>query len=286
MPRKNVRHYAGASSRIEYSALSKLGRAYMVQPKIDGAYCHLHLDATGCIARVSSRTGRDYSGDQVSHLLGQLVGYPGAVLIGEFEAHTTAGNQAAQEFGARRVHLFDLAFGYDTRPLHHQPYSERRAELCRMQALVDTYGPGQSWHHSEHGIRDKSTGWFATKSHRSTALTPIVPQFAPNATDELWDQVRAGRLEGLVAVAQNAPLGRRGAKRKCKPVRSIDALVMGVDSRTVLCLYGAGHFTVSKGPRNIQKGDMVEVKHDGFYDSTTPRFPRIERVRYDIMVDC
>lgn len=286
MPRKHVTHYAGASSRIDFSDLSRLGPAYMIQPKIDGAYCHVHLDATGCIQRISSRTGRDYTGDRVSGLLGEFVGYPGSVLIGELEAHTTAGNKAAQEFGQRRVHLFDIAFGYDCQPLAHLPYSERRAELYRMQALIDTHGPGQSWYSSAHGIRDKSTGWFATKTARSTALTPIVPQVAPVAASELWDQVRAGKLEGLVAVAQSAPLGRRGAKRKCKPVRSIDALVMSVDSRTVLCLYGSGYFTVSKGSRNVQKGDMLEIRMDGWYDSTTPRFPRIERVRHDLMVDC
>ncbi len=286
MSRKHIKHYAGASSKLTPSALAKLGPAFMVQPKIDGAYCHLHLDATGQIARVTSRTGNDYTGASVDGLIGQFVGYAGAVLIGELTAHTTSGNLDAKTFGARRVHLFDMAFGADTRPLAHLPYSERRAELFRMQAAVDAFGPGQSWRQTRTAPQSKRSGRFCRKTHRGTALTPIVPQVRAQAASELWDQVKAGTIEGLVAVSQNAPLGRRGSKRKCKLDDTIDVLILGHDARLAGYLYGSKEYTVTRGKCKAQKGDMVSLKHNGFYPSGEPRFARIERIRHDLMVDC
>lgn len=285
MPPRNRPNYCGASGTITPAAITKLGPGYMVQPKLDGAYCHVHLDPTGCIARVSSRTGRDFGPNQTGTLVGQFVGYPNAVLVGELTASTEAGIADAKAFGAHRVHVFDLAFGYDAEPLARKPYSERRAELHRMQAKVELYGPGQTWYRTEHGIRDRKTGNFTRKTHTGLALTPIVPQVPAKAADSLWDQVRAGKLEGLVAVSQGAPMGRRGSKRKCKQTDTLDVVVIGRECGSARCLYGALQFWVNIATRDVCVGDMLEIAHNGWYNGgTTPRFPRIVRRRDDLMV--
>lgn len=285
MPPRNRKHYSGASGTIKPEDLAKLGPAHMVQPKMDGAYCHVHLGQSGCIARISSRTGRDFGPNQTGNLIGQFVGYPNAVLVGELTASTEAGIADAKAFGAHRVHLFDMAFGYDAKPLIREPYSERRAEMFRMQTKVELYGPGQTWTTSEHGIRDRRTGDFCRKSHRGIALTPIVPQVNARAADTLWDQVQAGELEGLVAVAQNAPMGRRGAKRKCKPVDTLDAVVVGRGPKTAECFHMGKRFLVNIASRDIVTGDVLEIAHNGWYaNGSAPRFPRIVRRRDDLVL--
>ena len=284
MPRKHVKNYSGATGRITHTELTKLGSAYMIQPKMDGAYAHVHLDRTGCITRISSRTGRDYCNDNVTGLLGQFVGWPGAVLVGELTAHTEAGNRDAQNFGARRVHLFDMAYGYGTRCMRELPYHARRAALLEMQAKIYayTYNP---WETDAHGKRDKRSGRFCNPVPAGITLTPVVPQVAPDSVSRIWDRVQTGELEGLVAVAQSAKIGARGAKRKCKLTSTCDAVVLDVRSRQVTCLYMANYFTVSRGKHDVCKGDVVEITHDGWYaGGKTPRFARIKRVRHDLVL--
>ncbi len=283
MPPRNRPHYAGASSRITRANLSRLGPAFMVQPKVDGAYCHVHLGPTGCIQRISSRTGRDYGDANISGLVGQFVGWPGAVLIGELTAHTEAGNREAKTIGCRRVHLFDIAFGHSTQPLAHMSYSDRRDQLCSMQAQVEAHGPGPTWTQTPEGARDLRSGRFSPQTLTGTALTPIVPQMRPCDAGEMWAKVDAGELEGLVAVSLRAKLGARGSKRKCKATQTIDAVVVGVDTRAVSCIYAGQVFAVSRGKRDLKPGDQVEVALDGWYESsTTPRFARIIRRRADL----
>lgn len=284
MARTKTRNYVGASGTITPEKLTKLGPAYMVQPKMDGAYCSVHLGPTGCIARISSRSGADFGPGMTDTLIGQFVGYPGAVMAGELTGHTEAGNAEAESFGARRVHVFDLLFGNNSEPITQLPYSQRRKYLFEMQVKVDTYGPGQTWRQTPEGVRDKRTGWFTAKTHTGTALTPIVPQVAPQAASELWDRVQSGELEGLVAVAQNAPAGRRGAKRKCKPVDTLDVVAIHVGPRAVECLYLGKRFIVSKASRDICVGDMLELKHNGWYRDGIPRFARIVRRRDDLVL--
>lgn len=284
MSRRNRPNYAGASGTIKPEQLSKLGDTFRVQPKMDGAYCHVHLDGTGCIRRVSSRTGCDFGDAQTGDLVGQFVGYPNAVLVGELTAHTEAGIRDAREFGQHRVHLFDMAFGYDAKPMARLPYSERYAELHRMQTKVEMFAPGKTWIRSEHGYRDRRTKRFCKPLQRGTKLTPVVPQVRAKAADTLWDQVKAGELEGLVIVSQAAPLGRRGAKRKCKPFDTMDAIVLAVGAKSVRCLYGSTKFVVNRGARDVCVGDILEIRHNGYYAAGgTPRFPRIVRRRDDLM---
>lgn len=283
MSRRNRKHYAGATGTIKPLELERLGSAFRIQPKADGAYCHLHLDRFGCIARVSSRTGRDFDGDSIRGLVGQFVGYPGAVLVGELMAHTEGGNKDAAEFGARRVFLFDIAFGYDTAPLHHLAYASRRDELYRMQAKVEAFGPGQTFVREWGRSRDRSSGRYCRKTHRGTALTPILPQYLPSQCGELWDRVRAGELEGLVAVSQRAKLGARSSKRKCKPVEHIDAIVVQRGPRTATVIHNATQFRVTIGKRDVCPGDVLEIAHNGWYGSSrVPRFPRVVRLRDDM----
>ena len=286
MPPRNRPNYAGASGTISPERLAKLGNAFMVQPKMDGAYCHVHLGPSGCIRRISSRSGADFGPNQTGSLIGQFVGYPNAVMIGELTAHTEAGVADALEFGAHRVHLFDMVHGYDAKPMARMPYSERRAELFRMQTRVEMFAPGQTWRQESHGIRDRASGRFCSKTHRGIALTPIVDQVRAKHVGELWDRVQSGALEGLVAVAQSAPIGHRGAKRKCKLKDTLDALVLERGGKTALCYHMGAKFFVHIARRDVVPGDYVEIIHNGWYKGgTTPRFPRIGSIRDDLSLD-
>src|SRR5687768_5910213 len=67
----------------------------VLQPKVDGALARVHLDRGGRIERIFMRSGSEFSRDLVGHLLGAFIGWPGAELVGELEAHTEAANRIA-----------------------------------------------------------------------------------------------------------------------------------------------------------------------------------------------
>lgn len=284
VPRTNIANYTGASGRIDIADVERLGSAFAVQPKHDGAYCHLELDAAGRIAQIRSRTGACYGQELTDGLLGEYVGAPHAVLAGELTAHTTAGNAEAERIGQRRVHLFDLVLGEGGQPVHDLAYETRRDMLWRMQTEVVEQSRRELVDVHERA-RERATGRYTDRLLRGWQLTPIVEQVSVSRASELWDRALAGDLEGLVVVSRRAKARARGAKRKCKPVRTLDALVLDVGPRIATCLWGSTMFTVHKATRNVQRGDMLEIRFDGLYDTGLPRFPRIQRVRYDLMVE-
>jgi hypothetical protein len=277
--------YAGARGTLDVSSAARLAPSrYALQPKVDGMYVELALDSEGRIARVTSRTGAEVASSLTGHLLGAWVGAPGAVLAGELEAHTEAGNRAALARGWRAVHLFDALRGAGGEPLASLPYRARRDALWRMQSAVQCEaGSDRPWRAEAEGRLRGPGGRFCRAVPRSWRLTPIVEQLRPERAAELWARAEVGELEGFVAVALDAPLGARNGKRKVKPTSTIDATVVDLDARRARLLWCGYTFIVSRGRFEIAIGDIVEVAHSGFYErEVIPRFARIVRVRHDL----
>lgn len=277
--------YCGATSRLDPDDAFKLDpRRYAFQAKCDGCYARVELDAAGAIARVTSRNGRELR--EASDLLGIVAGEPLAVLHGELEAHTEAGNTAAAARGWRNLHLFDVtAIGdRDLKPLN---YSERYATLHRMQAAIELTEHGRitTWSRDASGrLHDAGDGRFVRGVPRDLRRLPIVALHrGRGAGEQLWrEHVERDRGEGLVAVCLDAPAGARGGKRKVKATDTIDAVVIAADVCTAELAIGGTSFFVPAAKLDLVPGQVVEVQHDGRYANGTPRFPRIVRARRDL----
>lgn len=288
--------YAGAKGRTSISAVLRLGPRWVVQEKRDGAYAHVHLDSRGRIERILSRSAQEFRRDLVGDLLGCLVGAPHAVLVGELEAHTEAGTRAAAAAGFRSVHLFDIVRAGDLY-LGREPYRARQDWLLRSQEWAERNGPGLPYTVDALGhAHDRQSGRWCTPIPLDHRRTPLVASRAPAHAGELWERALVGDLEGLVAVNLDAPLGRRGAKVKCKPTSTIDATVISSDGHAASLLYAGVRFVVSARAKGLvlRPGQVVEVAHDGWYEAGgriagksygelgQPRFARIVRRRPDL----
>lgn len=275
--------YVGARGRIALSAIARLGSSWVVQPKIDGMLVRVVLSSAGRIAHVFSRTGAAVQKQLTADLLGAFVGWPHAELVGELEAHTEAGNRAAATRGYRLVHLFDCLHD-GTRSLVREPYRVRRDSLWRQQSEVVNLGCELPWYRDRNGrAHGRGDGRFVADKATDWRLAPVVPQMPATRVEELWASVDRGDLEGVVAVNLDAPAGRRGAKLKCKPADTLDASVLSVSARQVVCSYGGQVFAVGRGRHDVAVGDVVEVAHSGWYESATiPRFATLRRVRSDL----
>jgi len=279
MARRRLRTYAGARTALDIAAARALGSSYVLQPKIDGAYAELHLDSSGCIERMFTSTGREYSAGVVGDLIGVRAGAPGAVLVGEFEAHTEAGIAAARTRGWANVHLFDaLRIGHD---LTSEPYRVRRSALHRMVVEAEMAGDDRP-DIDRRGVAHGDDGRFARRIPRGWRRCPVVPQHPTSAAGDLWDRAMSGEIEGFVAVALDARVGARAAKRKVKPVDGLDCIVIAADTRTAVVRSFGRTFTVSSSSRILSPGQTVEVSHSGWYADGTPRFARLARVRGDL----
>lgn len=273
--------YSGAVGRISIADLLKLGSGWAVQEKFDGSYCHVHLDARGRIAEIILRSGKPYKGD-APNLYGALVGRPHSILVGELEAFTESATRIVATNGYRRIHLFDcLRDG--VHDISHAHYGARRDALYRAQSeLVSQLYRLRDANGDAH---DRTTGRYVEDLPTDWRLTPIVDQIAPARAGDLWERARvSGDVEGLVAVRLDARLAARRAKLKCKPVDTIDAVVVGEGKGVYKLVWAGSTFFVSRSAHDAVKvGAVVEVSHNGFYESsTTPRFARLVRVRSDL----
>jgi len=218
-------------------------------------------------------------------LAGELIHLPNSLLVGELDLWTEAATRTVATRGWQCVHLFD-AVRIGGRHVGHLPYRTRRDLLWRGQSQVECYGPSLPWYRDRNGdAHDRTTGRYVKERDRGWRLAPIVPQRSARLADSAWqDWVHAVGGEGVVAVNLDAPLGARKSKLKCKPVDTLDAVVLSVASKTV-CLEWRGHrFTCTRVKRApCSAGDIVEVCHAGWYESSiTPRFATILRVRADL----
>jgi hypothetical protein len=315
--------YCGAVGRLDIERVIRLSpRDWAIQPKVDGAYAHVYLDSAGRIERILSRTGLAFPTSITSGLLGCEVGAPDSVLAGELECHTEQGNAAAEARGYRVIHLFD-AIRVGGQYLAREPHRVRRDWLYRSQSWAENMGKRRHYRYEarhpetkkgakpgnqnasknespEPGLsfppafiddtakhaRDISSGRFCTAVPRTWERAPIVPLLAPAQAGELWERAVAGDGEGVVAVALDAPLGKRGSKRKCKPSSTIDAIVLTSDrTGLVVRIRGASTILVVGHRAGVEAavGDTVECEHEGWHGTGVPRFARLVRRRPDLM---
>lgn len=276
--------YAGARGRSTLEQAVALGRDWVVQPKIDGCYVHVLLDGAGRIATVLTRNGRSVPATQLGPLHQAYVGSPFAHLVGELEAHTEAGERAARR-GWRLIHLHDVV-RTDTGRVAHLSYDRRRALLWEMQSRVVNFGRELPWYRDAHGdAHSRATGDYCRAVPQDWRLTPIVPQMAAGRARRAWcEWVDGVGGEGLVAVNLRASATTRRAKLKIKQLDTVEASVIEVLDRQVICRSGIHMYAV--GARKsvpVNVGDVVEVAHNGHYETTGhPRFARLVRVRRDL----
>jgi hypothetical protein len=279
---KNPPDYAGASGRVTLSAAAALPwQRFAVMEKKDGAYAQVDTDDEGRIVSVVSRTLRPFQRDDIAHLLGVATGLPRARLAAEAELHTEAGIAARTVRGYALLHLFDL-LALDGRSLAALPYEQRYGALHRGQALAERggrIGPPVDHCGDAHG----PDGRYVVDLPRDTRLTPIVPLVrGRGAIVDCYERTVAAGGEGVVVVALDAPLGRRRSKVKLKPTQEIDAIVLAADRHAAIVSHRGRTFAVGT-VRQPAVGAIVEVAHDGEYANGTPRFPRVVRVRTDLM---
>lgn len=286
MPR--LLDYAGAGARLDLAAARRLPAArWAVQPKLDGVYARVRTDRDGRIAELRYRSGELVAAGDAADLVGVVAGPPDAVLHGELEAHTEAGRRAAATRGWAVLHLFD-ASRLGGRDVTSQPYGWRYGALHHAQALLEQEGLPSRGELDARGARHDAGGRYTRGVPRDVRRCPVVPMLrGAGAADRLWQEhVEAGGGEGLVAVALDAPLGRRGAKRKVKASDTIDCVVLRAEARHAELEWRGHRFVVAAGgaaARDLAPGSVVEVRHDGWYErSVCPRFARIVRVRADL----
>jgi hypothetical protein len=277
--------YAGATGRLALERAGALGPRWALQPKIDGCYARVHLDARGRIEHVYSRTGRPLERSLIGHLIGVRIGWPHSQLVGELEAHTESGNAAAERRGARALHLFD-AIRSGREYLARAPYAARRDALWRMQSEACNLSPEQPWARDRNRGRERESGRYCRAVPTEWRLTPIVPQRPAAEADAAWAEwgVDAGG-EGLVAVNLAAPLGARSSKRKVKIATTLECRVVGLGEKSISVEYGGRIFSVSAAAERDEHelGEIVEVACDGWYSTADiPRFVRLVRARPDL----
>lgn len=283
--------YTGARGRTDFTEAARktsTGR-WAVQPKVDGAYCEIETDRAGRVRSVRTRSGARMKVG--AHLVGHHTGAANAVLFGEFEGYTEAGRTMAERSGVARVHLFDVG-EIDGREIGAEPYRVRRDILWRAYAACADAHPGVDSGRCHWAPSRAESGKFAPAAKPiNWGLFPIVPQMAN--VDQAWadwvvmpfgrDPSQGDHGEGLVVVSLDAPIGRRRAKQKLKTVETADVRVMLDEGKRVVCLIHGQRFAVGKNGKSMKVGDIVELAHNGFYPSGVPRFPRIVRVRDDMV---
>jgi hypothetical protein len=254
-------------------------------PKIDGVYARVSLDRRGRVSNVLTRAGSPLA--EARDLIGLSAGAPDSVLHGELEAHTEAGNRLANVRGWRALHLFDATRTHG-RDISALPFSERYAELHRMQVEREIAGRNTPWSDDDQGdAHDLRTGKYTRRIPRDVRRLPIVPLARGNGSAaSLWaEHVDREGGEGLVAVRLDAPVRAHGGKRKIKATDTIDCRVVAAGGNAARLEYGGQVFVVSSRGRwsSLTVGMVVEVAHDGWYEAgVTPRFARIVRVRGDL----
>lgn len=281
--RRHATDYAGARGRLSLDAALALGPSHVLQPKIDGEYVRVHLDGSGRVAALYSRSGSPLPTSQVRDVLGARIGTPHAELVGELDAHTEAGNRAAEEYGARRVHLFDCIRA--GRYLAREPYAVRYRALCSMQVWAAS--SSSRWQDEEHGVRNVESGRWSRDVLGEAGLErcPVVPFLSRQDARRAWERAMAGEAEGLVACALSARLGARGSKRKVKPAETLDCRVVSTDGKAARVAAGSLSFVVAARGLDVEPGAWVEVRFEGWYQrSNSPRFARVVRVREDLRV--
>jgi len=300
--------HAGANGTLKTIAgLDSLRRntEWCVQPKHDGAYCEAHVDASGRVSRVVGRNGKELCDKRSRSLVGTFGGFPGTILCGEIEAHTEAGIRDFELKGYANLNVFD-ARKIGQRNLEKLSYAKRRDAMFKAWAeLCVATGDDRPQKDDAMGLAHDALGRFAKRVPFAWRRFPIVCQAPLIHLTACYEATLNAGGEGLVLVDQQAPMGKRRSKLKLKPQDTLDCQVVDVGQRYVSCTYlcdgwarearSAGlpvigarevEFTVFKSEKNeawatLKSGDVLEVLHNGYYESKTPRFPKLIRIRND-----
>lgn len=116
----------------------------------------------------------------------------------------------------------------------------------------------------------------------------VVPQFAAHRAEHAWGEWvdrdgAGGPAEGLVLVALDAPLERRGAKRKVRLTTTLDVVVLDAGKGAIRVAWRGYSFAISAVGRRLSVGDVAEIECTGWNEkSVQPRNARVVRVREDL----
>jgi len=279
--------YAGAVGRATLALAAAAGRGFALVPKLDGCYCVATTDSRGRLVHLVSRNGRAFP----SSVAGELAGVtwaPDSIVIAELEVWTEAANRTAACRGWRALHLFD-ALRVAGRDVSSEPYHARRDALLRAESELVNEDLDRPWTADEHGLsHDPSSGRFVRPVPMRWRRMRVVPQLPAAQAELAWAEwveqdLAGGPAEGLVLVALESRLGGRGAKRKVKATRSIDAVVVSVGQGAARVTWAGHTFVVSAVGAQLELGQVVEIQHDGWLErSVQPRCARIVRARPDL----
>lgn len=269
--------YTGAGTLINPDLARALdSRKWAYQPKMDGAYATVTTDAYGAITSAVSRTGREWGlGD-----LELVRTLPNAVLCCEIERHTEAAEAARRARGYECLHIFD-AISLAGRDLTAESYAGRYQAITRGIVELEAFGErlnlkGNSRHES---------GRFGAAAPVDVRRTPLVPMLrGQSGFDELWSTyVERQQGEGLVAVRLDAKAGARMAKRKVKTTDTVSArLAPAAKDGSNAYVHMYGRTVLVAVPSWARIGDVVDIAHNGFYNTGEPRFARVTRQRPDL----
>ena len=276
--------YTGARGRLTLDYASTLGKGYIVQPKFDGSYAVVTTDAKGRFARAIFRSGALMSAKMIPAFSG-LVWRPNATLVCELEVWTEASNRIAATRGYRMAHVFDC-LRMNGQDMTRRPYRERYASLMRAESALMCDDLDKPWLDDGHDRAHGSDGRYVKRVPQSWRRMRVVPQMRTCDVDRAWYEWTVKSrdpIEGLVVVAQDAPVGKRAAKRKIKEHLTLDCRVLDTDGKRMTLEWHGRWFVVGCNGKTVTAGDTVEVQCDGLYESTeTPKFPRVTRVRHDL----
>lgn len=267
----------GAGSLISPDLARSLdSKKWAFQPKIDGGYATVTTDSNGAILSAVSRSGRPWT-------LGDLEGIrtiPSAVLCCEIERHTEAAVVAVRNRGFELLHIFD-ALELGGRALVAETYADRYQAI--MRAIVECEVQ-QGWSNAA-GNRRTEAGRFTMAAPIDVRRTPLVPMLrGASGFDEMWSSfVERQQGEGLVAVNLTAKAGSKLSKRKVKTTDTVSVKLSPAardGSNAFVHAYGKA-FLVSM-PKWAAIGDVVDIAHNGFYNTGEPRFARVVRKRMDL----
>jgi hypothetical protein len=276
--------YCGAAGRITLHKARALGRAFVVTPKVDGAYCTARVAPDGALSHLWMRNGLELPKNLMAEFRG-IKWTPGLYVV-EAEVYTERANRLAATRGWRTLHVFDVLRIGDQQDVSGLPYAARRDALMRAEtAAIDAHS--EPWTLDEQRrAHDRKSGKFVPAVPTGWRRMRVVESRPAHLAEQAWiDWVERGDAEGLVVIATEARIGQRSAKRKLKTATSIDATVVSAGHPKYVGLDWGGVRWIQYWTRagELRPGNVVEVACDGFNERTNqPKHGRIVRPRPDL----
>lgn len=279
--------YPGPRGMLDLAGVAELGRRAVVLPKYDGVMVRAITDGAGWVRHLLLRSGEPAPA-AARAAFARVRHAPDAVLVGELEAMTEAGQRVAARRGYPLIHLWD-AQRIAGRDVAGEAFAARRDALQRAIVQLETADPDRPWVMDGHGAaHDRTTGRFKKAVPQSWRRMPVAPSLPADAAARAWSEWVDGAtidapIEGLVACKVDAPIGRRGAKSKVKRRDTLDAVVLAADARAAIVTWNGYTFSCSAVGRDLSPGHVVELAHEGWLERRVePKHPRIVRVRSDL----